>query len=1042
MTIARNNAGTGDYYAGRIDEVAIYPQALSTTRISAHYAARAPAASWQYTYDGSSNHLKTITDPDGRVAVTNTYDSLGRLSTQKDGLLKTTTFGYATAQATVTDPRSHTTTITYDTRNRPIQQDDPVGGTTYHIYFTYDDCGNQDSVTDRNGNRTDYSYDCFGNVTQREESQINAQTPRYTTTWTYDSKNNPTEIVDQRGFVTTNTYHSTSNVLLSTTREIDASTTATTKMEYGDSNNPGLATKIIAPRGNTTGTPNYSYATSLSYDSSGNLTQKIDPDGNKTTFGYDSLGRQTTMVDPDGYVTGESTSDHTWTTAYDANDRVTSSTDPLSHTASSTYDGAGHVATATDRNGNVTTYAYDDAGRLSTVVQKPDPSGQPTLTYTTSVARDDNGNATSVTQANGVVTNYAFDALDRMTSMTTHPASGTNLATSYTLDGNGNTTTRTTADSVVTTYAYDALSRVTSVSASGLSTISYGYDETSLRTSMTDGTGTTTYTYDRLGRLTQAAQPGGTVAYGYDRDSNRTTLSYPGSSTVTYSYSNAGRLASLSDWGSRSTSYTYSAAGLAKTATLPNGLVTTYSYDRARRLTNLSNVVGSTTITSHAYTLDSQGNRTAQTEFVSGITTGSSDSFGYSYDGLNRLTAVTTTNAESFTLDQASNISSRTGPSATYSYDTSNRVTSDGSQTFTWSNADRLTGRGSDTFGFDPLDRLTSSTVSGTSRTYAYNGDGLLQSRTQGGNTANLLWDPASSPSRLLQIGSDKIVYGLGPLYTVSGSSTVTFARDGGKSVRAELNSSGALTASFRYRAYGQVAQSSGASTPSYLGYAGQLLDPSGLYYMRARWYDAASGRFASRDPATGDINSPATLNRYAYAGTNPLQFSDPTGERPVDVELEPADCGLCLGEMLKAVAEDLLSAPGSLTRSFEETAARVLSPPPPPGFLLDLLAGDDPVQRAEWTSVWQLVLGTTRATNHGARALQEGRFTEGLIAQIKSGRVTQQADGATVYWRKTGAGRYDFIVEGENGIITAHRDWSTKEIRAIAENYGWRDSP
>jgi len=84
-------------------------------------------------------------------------------------------------------------------------------------------------------------------------------------------------------------------------------------------------------------------------------------------------------------------------------------------------------------------------------------------------------------------------------------------------------------------------------------------------------------------------------------------------------------------------------------------------------------------------------------------------------------------------------------------------------QTFTWSNADRLTNRGADTFGFDPLDRLTSSTVAGTSRTYTYNGDGLLQSRAQSGSTTNMLWDPAISPSRLLQIGSDKIVYGLGP---------------------------------------------------------------------------------------------------------------------------------------------------------------------------------------------------------------------------------------------------------------------------------------
>ena len=58
-------------------------------------------------------------------------------------------------------------------------------------------------------------------------------------------------------------------------------------------------------------------------------------------------------------------------------------------------------------------------------------------------------------------------------------------------------------------------------SAIGLSTISYGYDELSRRTSMSDGTGTTTYSYDRLGRLVQSAQPNGTSSYGYDLDSNR-----------------------------------------------------------------------------------------------------------------------------------------------------------------------------------------------------------------------------------------------------------------------------------------------------------------------------------------------------------------------------------------------------------------------------------------------------------------------------------------------------------------------------------------
>lgn len=86
------------------------------------------------------------------------------------------------------------------------------------------------------------------------------------------------------------------------------------------------------------------------------------------------------------------------------------------------------------------------------------------------------------------------------------------------------------------------------------------------------------------------------------------------------------------------------------------------------------------------------------------------------------------------------------------------------------------------------------------------------------------------------------------------------------------------VTSSFRYRAYGQTAQTNGSSIPTYLGYAGQLVDLSGLLYMRARWYDAATGRFLSRDPAIGDPRIPASLNGDSYAHLNPATNIDPTG--------------------------------------------------------------------------------------------------------------------------------------------------------------------
>ena len=62
-------------------------------------------------------------------------------------------------------------------------------------------------------------------------------------------------------------------------------------------------------------------------------------------------------------------------------------------------------------------------------------------------------------------------------------------------------------------------------------------------------------------------------------------------------------------------------------------------------------------------------------------------------------------------------------------------------------------------------------------------------------------------------------------------------------------------------------------------GYNAELTSPEGgLQYLRARWYDPSMGAFGSRDPYLGDAADPATLNRYAYAGGNPVAACDPTG--------------------------------------------------------------------------------------------------------------------------------------------------------------------
>ena len=48
---------------------------------------------------------------------------------------------------------------------------------------------------------------------------------------------------------------------------------------------------------------------------------------------------------------------------------------------------------------------------------------------------------------------------------------------------------------------------------------------------------------------------------------------------------------------------------------------------------------------------------------------------------------------------------------------------------------------------------------------------------------------------------------------------------------------------------------------------------------LRARYYSPAQGRFSTRDPFSGTLSNPVTLNPYSYAANNPLLYTDPSGK-------------------------------------------------------------------------------------------------------------------------------------------------------------------
>jgi RHS repeat-associated protein len=101
---------------------------------------------------------------------------------------------------------------------------------------------------------------------------------------------------------------------------------------------------------------------------------------------------------------------------------------------------------------------------------------------------------------------------------------------------------------------------------------------------------------------------------------------------------------------------------------------------------------------------------------------------------------------------------------------------------------------------------------------------------------------------------------------------------DGHGSVRFLTDSSGAITDTYDYDAFGNLITQTGTTSNNYL-FAGEQYDPAlGLYYNRARYLDVRTRRFWGMDTDEGDDDEALTLHKYLYVGANPVNGIDPLG--------------------------------------------------------------------------------------------------------------------------------------------------------------------
>jgi len=892
LTIPSDGENTVEYYDGT-GNVQTYSTAPGSTVENAP-----PGEDAQMTLNdpGDSYSSSTFTLNFRHAGITETFtapayanNKVARLTSLSDSHGNTLTYHYNSSNqlTSITDSYGNTTTITWSTAGYISQIQDPTGRTYNYwqnssgeltkyedpdgnyTYYSYDSYGNLTKITTPAGNITKVFYDAgaTNRVTSVERFVHPTDSSGPTTSYTYGAPTGTCPTTGNPGGVQTAATDPDSHTTTFCTDDLSRITAVvdanghSRKTSYGtDSWDTGFITQETSGLG----TP-----TKFSYENDGSDTDNVTEIQQNTSspsineqFGYTpttSMYQPTSETDPQGNMT---------TLGYGSTtDPDPSSVSNGSSTATLTYNSNGTVQTSEDANSNITHYYYT-SGNLTQVVP---PSGNSlNNTYLTYDSANRVASISTINSAAGTgdEVQYTYNGLDELTQAKYTDASGTTSTFTYTYSPDGYMTKRT-GSAGSSTYSYDGLGRITAENLVDGTSDSYSYDAASNLTGLTDAGGTTTYGYNAGNQLTSVTDPGASssTALTYDADGNLTGITYPSGVSVAYTYNALDQLLETVDTyktsgGSTTTqSFTNSwvnpatsdPADLIYSTTNGSAATTSYTYNALNQLDGADTVQSGTTLADYQYVLDPNGNITQQAISGTAVTAGTTS---YAYNSANQICW-----SDAAAVSSPSCSSPPSGADTGYSYGANGYETSDGAGL---------------TMSYNLLGQMSSATSGGTTTNYGYLGAGNQELEAENGKTLHndilgLAWHQDGT-------GDDYFTRTIAgqQLDERTPSGTYNYLYDADGDVIGLTNSSGQLVNQYAYSPYGTRTSSTG-SAPSYFGFQDGYQTPTGLDHFGARFLNTTPGDWTQEDPLT-QFSSLTQDDRYAFAGDDPINVSDPYG--------------------------------------------------------------------------------------------------------------------------------------------------------------------